>query len=156
MMSDIMFNLIKGIEMKFINPETKTFKVFTALKAGETLTAATASKRFGVKNLSAEASRLRQHGFAVYANTRKAGNGVTVTEYVPAARLDKSSLVEPLDQRYVYAVVPPDTLRLAAPVELPKQRTLVPLMLAANAAAGSVIVTEAVVEHPLASVTVTV
>jgi hypothetical protein len=68
--------------MKFINPETKTFKVFTALKAGETLTAATASKRFGVKNLSAEASRLRQHGFAVYANTRKAGNGVTVTEYV--------------------------------------------------------------------------
>jgi hypothetical protein len=32
--------------------------------------------------LAAEASRIRQHGFAVYANTRKAGNGVTVTEYV--------------------------------------------------------------------------
>jgi hypothetical protein len=32
--------------------------------------------------MSAEASRLRQHGFAVYTNSRKAGNGVQVTEYV--------------------------------------------------------------------------
>ena len=62
--------------------ETKTFKVFTALKSGETLTASEAKKRFGVGNLAAEASRLRQHGFAVYANSRKAGNGVQVTEYV--------------------------------------------------------------------------
>jgi len=68
--------------MKFINPETKTYKIFSALQKGETLTASQAEKRFGVKNLSAEASRIRQHGFAVYANTRKAGNGVTVTEYV--------------------------------------------------------------------------
>lgn len=73
---------MKGIIVKFINPETKTFKVFTALKSGETLTAAEAKKRFGVGNLAAEASRLRQHGFAVYANSRKAGNGVNVTEYV--------------------------------------------------------------------------
>lgn len=68
--------------MKFINPETKTFKVFTALKAGESLTPAEAKSRFGVGNLAAEASRLRQHGFAVYANQRTAGNGVKVTEYV--------------------------------------------------------------------------
>lgn len=68
--------------MKFINPETKTFKVFQALQAGETITPSQASKRFGVKNLSAEVSRIRQHGFAVYANSRKAGNGVQVTEYV--------------------------------------------------------------------------
>ena len=68
--------------MKFINPETKTFKVFTALKSGQSLTASEAKKRFGVGNLAAEASRLRQHGFAVYANSRKAGNGVQVTEYV--------------------------------------------------------------------------
>ena len=39
--------------MKFINPETKTFKVFTALKSGETLTASEAKKRFGVGNLAA-------------------------------------------------------------------------------------------------------
>ena len=67
--------------MKHINETTKTFKVFTALRAGEALTPAEASKRFGVKNLSAEVSRIRQHGFAVYANSRKAGNGVQVTEY---------------------------------------------------------------------------
>jgi hypothetical protein len=68
--------------MKLINTETKTYKVFTALKNGEALTPAEAKKRFSVGNLAAEASRIRQHGFAVYANTRKAGNGVTVTEYV--------------------------------------------------------------------------
>lgn len=65
-----------------MNPETKTFKVFQALQQGETLTASTARKRFGVGNLAAEASRIRQHGFAVYANTRTAGNGTRVTEYV--------------------------------------------------------------------------
>ena len=67
--------------MKYFNPETKTFKVFTALYNGETLTPAEASKRFGVKNLAAEASRIRHNGYAVYSNTRKAGNGVQVTEY---------------------------------------------------------------------------
>ena len=61
--------------------ESKTFKVFSALRNGETLTASQAEKRFGVKNLAAEASRIRQNGYAVYSNTRKAGNGVTVTEY---------------------------------------------------------------------------
>ena len=66
--------------MKFINPETKTFKVFSALQAGKALTASQASK-MGVKNLSAEVSRIRSHGFAVYTNSRKAGNGVQVTEY---------------------------------------------------------------------------
>jgi hypothetical protein len=68
--------------MKRINPDTKTFKVFSALQGGETLTPAEAKKRFGVGNLAAEASRIRQHGFAVYANSRTAGNGVKVTEYV--------------------------------------------------------------------------
>jgi hypothetical protein len=68
--------------MKFFNPETKTYKVFNALYNGDTLTASEAQKRFGVKNLAAEASRIRSNGYAVYANTRKAGNGVQVTEYV--------------------------------------------------------------------------
>ena len=67
--------------MKRINLETKTGKIFSALQAGQKLTAAQAAKRFGVKNLSAEASRIRQAGYAVYANSRTAGNGVTVTEY---------------------------------------------------------------------------
>ena len=67
--------------MKFINPETKTFKVFSALQEGKALTASQASK-MGVKNLSAEVSRIRASGFPVYTNSRKAGNGVQVTEYV--------------------------------------------------------------------------
>lgn len=67
--------------MKRISKETKTFKVFEALVSGETLTPAEAKKRFGVANLSAEASRIRAHGYAVYSSQRKAGNGVVVTEY---------------------------------------------------------------------------
>ena len=65
-----------------INEDTKTFKLFNALRNGETITPAQAEKRFGIKNISAEASRIRSHGFAVYANSRTAGNGVRVTEYV--------------------------------------------------------------------------
>ena len=64
-----------------INPETKTYKLFTALHKGETVTPSQAEKRFGIKNMSAEVSRIRQAGFAVYADQRVAGNGVKVTEY---------------------------------------------------------------------------
>ena len=68
--------------IKQFNPETKTFKLFSALYAGEKVTASAASKRFGIKNMSAEVSRIRQSGYAVYANTRTAGNNARVTEYV--------------------------------------------------------------------------
>ena len=67
--------------MKHFNPETKTYRVFSALQSGKALTASQAAK-MGVKNLSAEVSRIRSHGFAVYTNSRKAANGVQVTEYV--------------------------------------------------------------------------
>lgn len=67
--------------MKRFSKDSKTFKVFNALYNGAKLTQAAAEKQFGVKNLSAEATRIRQHGYAVYANTRKAANGVVVTEY---------------------------------------------------------------------------
>ncbi len=66
--------------MRF-NEDTKTFKLFTALRTGEAITPAAAAKRFGIKNMSAEVSRVRQAGFALYANSRVAGNGVRVTEY---------------------------------------------------------------------------
>ena len=66
--------------MRF-NPKTKTYKLFSALNSGETVTASQAEKRFGIKNISAVVSRIRHSGFAVYANSRKAGNGVKVTEY---------------------------------------------------------------------------
>jgi hypothetical protein len=67
--------------MKRISKETKTFKLFEALVNGEKVTPAQAEKRFGIKNISAEASRIRANGYAVYANTRKAANNVVVTEY---------------------------------------------------------------------------
>lgn len=67
--------------MRF-NEDTKTYRLFSALQSGEAVTPAAAAKRFGIKNVSAEVSRIRQAGFAVYANSRKAGNGVQVTEYV--------------------------------------------------------------------------
>jgi len=74
-------NIKQGEDMKRFNPKTKTFKVFNALYNGEALTASKA-KKLGVGNLAAEASRIRQSGYAVYSNTRTAGNGVKVTEYV--------------------------------------------------------------------------
>lgn len=67
--------------MKAISKETKTYKLFTALQEGQKLTASQAAKRFGIKNISAEASRIRSHGYAVYTNSKKAGNGVNVTTY---------------------------------------------------------------------------
>ena len=74
-------NIKQGEDMKRFNPKTKTFKVFSALYNGDSLTAAKA-KKLGVGNLGAEVSRIRQNGYAVYANRRTAGNGVRVTEYV--------------------------------------------------------------------------
>ncbi len=66
--------------MKRLNESSKTYRVFTVLKLGRKLTEAQARK-MGVKNLRAEVSRIRDHGYAVYTNTREAGNGVRVTEY---------------------------------------------------------------------------
>lgn len=67
--------------MKSISKNSKTFKLFAALQNGEKVTASEAQKRFGIKNIAAEASRIRQHGYAVYANSKKAGNNVEVTRY---------------------------------------------------------------------------
>ena len=62
---------------------TKQGKLFNALVLkGETLTASQIAKRFSIKNPTATISEIRHAGFAIYANQRTAGNGVTVTEYV--------------------------------------------------------------------------
>lgn len=61
---------------------TKQGKLFRALVLdGESLTASQIAKRFSIKNPRATISEIRYAGFPVYANTRKAGNGVRVTEY---------------------------------------------------------------------------
>ncbi len=55
----------------------------------------------------------------------------------------------------MYGDVPPVTVKLAAPVALPKHNTLVGVVLALKPDAGCVIVTLAVVVQLLASVMVT-
>ena len=70
------------IKLKRFNLETKQGRLFKALVLDkETLSEAQISKRFGIKNPSATVSEIRQGGYAIYANSRKAGNGVQVTEY---------------------------------------------------------------------------
>ena len=62
--------------------DTKQGKLFNALvRERETLTESQIAKRFGIKNPTATISVIRNRGYAIYANKRKAGNGVTVTEY---------------------------------------------------------------------------
>ena len=69
------------IKLKRFDLETKQGKLFKALVLDkETLSAAQISKRFGIKNPTATISDIRHRGYAIYANTRKAGNGVQVTE----------------------------------------------------------------------------
>ena len=67
--------------MKYFNPETKTFKLFKALKKGKAVTESYARNKLGIENLSAEVSRVRQGGYAVYRETRVANNNVKVSEY---------------------------------------------------------------------------
>ena len=70
------------INLKRFDLKTKQGKLFKALVLDrETMSAAEIGKRFGIKNPTATISDIRQRGYAIYANTRKAGNGVMVTEY---------------------------------------------------------------------------
>jgi hypothetical protein len=67
--------------IKNYGPNTKTYKVLTFLQEGESISPAAAQHRFGVGNLRAEATRLRQAGYVVQRSRRMAGNHVAVTEY---------------------------------------------------------------------------
>jgi len=73
---------MKTSTIRKFNLETKTGKLFKALVLDrEILTPAQMSKRFGIKNPTATVSDIRARGYAIYANSRTAGNGVQVTEY---------------------------------------------------------------------------
>jgi len=70
------------INLKKFDLETKQGKLFKALVLDkEVLSESQITKRFGIKNPSATVSDIRARGYAIYANSRKAGNGVQVTEY---------------------------------------------------------------------------
>ena len=67
--------------MRKINKGTRTHKLFVAFQDGERLTASQIGKRFSIGNPRAEVTRVRQAGYAIYANRDKASNGKIVTKY---------------------------------------------------------------------------
>jgi hypothetical protein len=67
--------------MRF-NPQSKSFKLFQALNAGEALTEAQIAQRFSLKNPTAAISSLRMnHGVCVYANENFDTNGRRSVQY---------------------------------------------------------------------------
>ena len=60
---------------------TKQDKLLNAFKAGEQLTAAQITHRFGVANPRATVSALRFKGYAIYANLHKDSKGRETTKY---------------------------------------------------------------------------
>jgi hypothetical protein len=55
--------------MKMMDPKSKTYRLFRALKSGEQLTESQIAQRFGLKNPTATISNLRlTYGFTIYAN----------------------------------------------------------------------------------------
>lgn len=70
------------ISLKRFDLDTKQGKLFKALVINhEVLSEGQIAKRFGIKNPSATISVIRNRGYAIYATSRVAGNGVVVTEY---------------------------------------------------------------------------
>lgn len=68
--------------MKITNKTvTKSEKLLEAFKAGEQLTAAQITHRFGVANPRATVSSLRFKGYAIYANEHKDSKGRVTTKY---------------------------------------------------------------------------
>jgi len=60
---------------------TKSSRLLEAFKAGEQLTAAQITHRFGVANPRATVSSLRFQGYAIYANEHKDSKGNLTTKY---------------------------------------------------------------------------
>jgi len=82
---------------------------------------------------------------------------VTVTVYVPAARLEADAAVPPEgDHTYVYGGVPPLTEIAAAPSLPPRQETLEDPAVDIEIGVGVVTEVVAVIVQPFASVAVTV
>lgn len=70
------------INLKRFDLETKQGKLFKALVLNkEVMSEAQITHRFGIKNPTATISTIRSRGYAIYSKSRKAGNGVQVTEY---------------------------------------------------------------------------
>lgn len=69
--------------MKFMDPSSKSYRLFQALKSGEQLTEAQIAQRFGLKNPTATISNLRlNYGFSIYANECFDTKGRRTVKYV--------------------------------------------------------------------------
>jgi len=58
-----------------------TSRILTYLKTGADITQVQARKRFGITNVRARMSELRQAGYAIYLNEKTTGNGRTIKAY---------------------------------------------------------------------------
>lgn len=71
------------MQLYTIKKNTNAYKLLETLKTGKTLTPAQAKKELGIGNIRAEASRLRQAGYAVYAtHPHKREGGIKRTAYL--------------------------------------------------------------------------
>ena len=58
-----------------------TSRILTFLKTGSDITQAQARKRFGITNVRARMSELRQAGYPIYLNQKTTANGRTIKAY---------------------------------------------------------------------------
>jgi predicted ArsR family transcriptional regulator len=58
-----------------------TSRILTFLQTGADITQVQARKRFGITNVRARMSELRQAGYAIYLNEKTTGNGRTIKAY---------------------------------------------------------------------------
>jgi len=58
-----------------------TSRILTFLKTGSDITQAQARKRFGITNVRARMSELRQAGYPIYLNQKTTSNGRTIRAY---------------------------------------------------------------------------
>lgn len=56
-------------------------RILRYLQGGRDLTATQARQRFGIKNVSARVSELREAGYSIYLNEKKTQNGRTIKAY---------------------------------------------------------------------------
>ena len=65
-----------------VNTKTsKTARVLSFLKKGNDITEGQAWSRFGISNMSAVASYLRQKGYAIYCNRKTLASGQVASVY---------------------------------------------------------------------------
>ena len=58
-----------------------TSRILTYLKTGADITQVQARKRFGITNVRARMSELRQAGYSIYLNEKTTANGRTIKAY---------------------------------------------------------------------------